>query len=344
MENTHEPQLENVKVIKHLYSTKLSKVWLISYNNEHCILKGKATNTISDSDYSQLKQERAFLDTNKNTKFPVFKKAFRDSNYLYMLISFFEGVTLSTPLLDKELKFNTYSSFEEFEAKKRLYLYVVIQLLEMMDYLHRNHIIYRDLKMNNIIINDKFELFLIDFGFNKRIENRETTTVCGTYHIMAPEVFKNKFQETPQTYGFKSDIYSFGIFLFELFVGKPPFDYVYDFGEENLMSYYKIISEGIKESYFESFYVSQMDSSLEIKFFVMNLKDLIMKCLLIDPEKRCSVNEIRSHPLFEGNYEEFKNYKLNGDKYENELIKYIEFNGDFVKDYIKDAYDPFKDF
>jgi serine/threonine protein kinase len=336
MENDeYKPTFDNVKVIKHLYSTKLSKVWLVNYQNEFCILKGKEIKSIGDSDYTQLKRERVFLETNKHTEFPHFKKALKDDSYLYLLLSFFEGCTMSSLLLDKVFAFNKYKDNTDFVDKKRLYLYFIIQVIEIIEKLHQDSVIYRDLKMNNIIINEKLKLSLVDFGLIKVLESDKTMTVCGTYHIMAPEMLRNKFND-PEGYSFAIDIYSYGIFLYELFTGKPPFDYVYDFSLEYLESYNEIISKGIQDSHFDCF----NGTNIKDQTFIENLKDLIKGCLNVAPEKRYSIIDIKSHILFENNYNDNRDYKLVSNKVETEIIEYIKFHGEFGEDY-QTKEDPF---
>jgi serine/threonine protein kinase len=338
MENEYQPKFDNIEVIKHLYSTKLSKVWLVKHLNDYCILKGKDIKTIANGEYTQLKRERAFLETTKHRQFPHFIKALKDDNYLYLLLTFFEGCALSSLLLDKLFCFNTFKHFDEFMIKKKLYLYLIIQVIEVVDNLHQDHIVFRDLKMNNLIINEKLELSLIDFGLIKQIDDK-TRTVCGTYHIMAPEMLKNKFNE-PEDYSFGVDIYSYGIFIYELFVGKPPFNYVYDFSDEYLKSYYDNITKGLDDSHFDKFY-EYSSEYIQVTTFIYNLKDLIKKCLVVNPSQRCTINDIKSHSVFEERYNEYRSYSLTNNELETKIIDYIEFNGDFEKDYIYKSEDPF---
>ena len=77
---------------------------------------------------------------------------------------------------------------------------------------------YRDLKPENVLIQESGYLKLSDFGFIKEVKNGERTyTLCGTPEYLAPEIILNKGHEKAV------DWYTLGIFLYELLTGNPPF-------------------------------------------------------------------------------------------------------------------------
>lgn len=98
--------------------------------------------------------------------------------------------------------------------------YIIKCVLLGTEYLHRENLIHRDIKLANIFINENGFIKLGDFGVSGEISLAHSVrrTVVGTPHWMAPEVIvNNEFG-----YGFKADIWSIGITTIELLLGLPP--------------------------------------------------------------------------------------------------------------------------
>ena len=121
MEENYTPNLENIKIIKMLYKTKLSKVWIVQNqeDKEIYILKGRQFNKMSQYDINCIKRERNFLEKNNSNNFPKFKKALKDQGYIYLLITFFEGLPISSILNSKEILFDKFSSEKDFQEKNK---------------------------------------------------------------------------------------------------------------------------------------------------------------------------------------------------------------------------------
>ncbi|KAM3723833.1 putative serine/threonine-protein kinase [Dirofilaria immitis] len=87
-----------------------------------------------------------------------------------------------------------------------------------IDYIHKNNIAYRDLKMENIVLDFDGHIQIVDFGFSKKlVDGERTRTVCGTLQYMAPEIAKEKF------YGREVDWWSYGVLLHVLNTNNYPF-------------------------------------------------------------------------------------------------------------------------
>ena len=84
--------------------------------------------------------------------------------------------------------------------------------------LREHHIIYRDVKPENFVIDAEGYIKLTDFGFSLTLpEDGKVQGLCGSFEYMAPEMIQRK----PYTYSY--DVYSLGILLYEILVGKTPF-------------------------------------------------------------------------------------------------------------------------
>ncbi|XP_052792506.1 calcium/calmodulin-dependent protein kinase type IV-like isoform X2 [Mya arenaria] len=153
----------------------------------------------------------------------------------------------------------------------------VREMLEGLEYLHKNDIMHRDLKPENLLyenLSEKAKLKIADFGLSKIIGAQVTTnTVCGTPGYCAPEVVKGKCYDT------KVDMWSIGVIAYILLCGYEPF---YD-DEETIM--YKKILKGNYE--FDS---PWWDNITE------NAKDFIRKLLIVDVKSRLSAVDALKHP------------------------------------------------
>ncbi|CAH1994566.1 unnamed protein product [Acanthoscelides obtectus] len=130
--------------------------------------------------------------------------SFKDNSYLYFVMPFINGGEMFTHLR-RMRKFN--------EVLARFY---ASQVLLALEFLHFCDILYRDLKPENILIDSKGYVKIADLGFCKIVKGR-TWTLCGTPEYIAPEIILSK------GYGKAVDYWSFGVLLFEMSAGYPPF-------------------------------------------------------------------------------------------------------------------------
>ena len=95
---------------------------------------------------------------------------------------------------------------------------IAIQVAMGLEAAHRNHIIHRDIKPQNIIISKEGKVKVTDFGIAKiATSNTITSNVMGSVHYTSPEQARGGYSDE------KSDIYSLGITLFEMLTGKVPY-------------------------------------------------------------------------------------------------------------------------
>lgn len=108
---------------------------------------------------------------------------------------------------------------EEYYTENAL-KWVLRQTLKGLHYLHTHNIVHRDIKSDNILTDKNGEVKLADFGYSAQLtqERSARSSKVGTLCWMAPELIKGE-----RRYDTKIDIWSYGIFAFELAEGDPPY-------------------------------------------------------------------------------------------------------------------------
>ncbi|EQB61267.1 serine threonine protein kinase [Vairimorpha apis BRL 01] len=136
----------------------------------------------------------------------------------------------------KDFMFNDQNYFLIFEyvAGKQLYDVIVNdgylnesiarryfrQILSAIDFIHRNSIVHRDLKIENILLDEFDNIKIIDFGLSNFYDNKSTlNTFCGSLYFAAPELLLGQRYSGPEI-----DVWSLGVILFVLLNGTVPFD------------------------------------------------------------------------------------------------------------------------
>eukprot|EP00927_Polykrikos_kofoidii_P006458 TRINITY_DN12612_c0_g1_i1.p1 TRINITY_DN12612_c0_g1~~TRINITY_DN12612_c0_g1_i1.p1 ORF type:complete len:1050 (-),score=160.87 TRINITY_DN12612_c0_g1_i1:56-3205(-) len=92
------------------------------------------------------------------------------------------------------------------------------EILLALAHLHSMHVIFRDLKLENVVISAEFHAKVTDFGFAKKLDHlNDAKTMCGSYGYVAPEIMLNTGK-----YSYSVDLYSFGVLMFMLLSGGDP--------------------------------------------------------------------------------------------------------------------------
>ena len=177
-----------------------------------------------------------------------------------------------------------------------------------MQCLHQEEWIHRDLKSENILLDDELRPFLTDFGTSKKINKKSKinqTTKFTSYIIMAPEFMDNPILHSNSL---SIDVYSFGITLYELLTEIQPFNEY----EDRFYQLKKYVTSGGRPNIPDS--------------IPNNWKELIEHCWSGDPSDRPTFNEIvekLESPDFLN--EEFPTDKINQDLF-NEYRNYLNDN------------------
>ena len=158
--------------------------------------------------------------------------------------------------------------------------FIMMQLIAAISYCHSRDIVHRDLKPENILINsiegDKFRVKIIDFGTALiSPPDKVISRKVGSIYYVAPEILMGNYTG-------KCDIWSLGVIMYVLLSGRPPFN-----GRSNNKIMAAIVSGTYK---FPSPVWDKISS---------DAKDLIMKMLTYDPDKRITAAEAYNHPWLE---------------------------------------------
>lgn len=163
------------------------------------------------------------------------------------------------------------------------------QILDAIEYMHSRGVIHRDLKPENVLLDDNMHIKITDFGTAKLLpdpreprpppeeasssEEARAASFVGTAEYVSPELLTDK------TAGKASDIWAYGCIIYQLLAGRPPFKA----GTEYL-TFQKIVG-------------------LEYDFpsgFPPAARDLVERCLVLDPTRRLTIEHIKNHEFFDG--------------------------------------------
>eukprot|EP00656_Telonema_subtile_P049034 TRINITY_DN6013_c0_g1_i2.p1 TRINITY_DN6013_c0_g1~~TRINITY_DN6013_c0_g1_i2.p1 ORF type:complete len:300 (+),score=89.49 TRINITY_DN6013_c0_g1_i2:160-1059(+) len=197
---------------------------------------------------------------------------FVDNNQLCMLLDFCEGGDLFH--FTRKLK-----SRELHHMAAGFYIGEVVLALQ---YLHAHEIIHRDLKPENILMSSDGHLKLTDFGlsrmnvtseFGMEGDDGRAESLVGTREYVSPEVCLRK------SYGLAVDWWAVGVLLYEMLIGRPPFD---------ARSGGDIFSKIVLDKH-------TWPARVPVNLEVQNLVDQLLSKA---PEKRPQAKEVMEHPFF----------------------------------------------
>ncbi|CAF1013957.1 unnamed protein product [Rotaria sordida] len=206
--------------------------------------------------------------------------AFHQGNKLFLVMELVQGGTLCHKIQTTRMN----------EDEIRYYL---AQIICVIQYLHSNNIVYRDLKLEHAIVCSTGSIRLIDYGLARILKASDETchTFCGTYSYMAPEVRCLEKNSSDKGYSFAVDFWALGIMFVQMLCGeKIDFDDIFANNNENT-------TEPIKITQY-----------LELpRYISLEAHSCVIGLLENDPEKRLGSpnsphGSIRDHPFFKAGH------------------------------------------
>ncbi|XP_058148603.1 protein kinase C delta type isoform X3 [Dasypus novemcinctus] len=187
---------------------------------------------------------------------------FQTKDHLFFVMEFLNGGDLMYHIQDK-------GRFELYRAT-----FYASEIICGLQFLHSKGIIYRDLKLDNVMLDQQGHIKIADFGMCKEniFGENKASTFCGTPDYIAPEILKGL------KYTFSVDWWSFGVLLYEMLIGQSPFH-----GDD-------------EDELFESI---RVDTPHYPRWITKESKDILEKLFQREPTRRLGMTgNIRAHPFF----------------------------------------------
>lgn len=254
-----------VKLVTHCVTNEIAAVKIIprslshgSHLASHSVQdNGKEIRAIREIAISSLLQH-PYICTLRDVKI--------QPNHYYVFFEYINGGQMLDYII-------SHGKLKEKQARK-----FARQIGSALDYCHRNSIVHRDLKIENILISKEGDIKIIDFGLsNLYSPHSQLSTFCGSLYFAAPELLNAKAYVGPEI-----DVWSFGVVLYVLVCGKVPFD------DQNMPALHAKIKRGHVE------YPSWLTTEC---------KQLLSRMLVTVPSQRATLSEILNHPWMTRGYD-----------------------------------------
>ncbi|GMH42057.1 hypothetical protein BSKO_09976 [Bryopsis sp. KO-2023] len=227
---------------------------------------------IQEDMVEQIKREIAITKHLNHPNVVDLKEVMASRDKIYMVMELLTGGELFDKIAEE-------GPMLESEARV-----IFQQLIEGLEYCHRQGIYHRDLKPENVLLTAEGTVKLSDFGLGALPSqygspDNMLKTTCGTPNYVAPEVLKRTGY-----LGGPADIWSAGVVLYVVLVGRLPFD------DRHLSRLFKKIVNG------------QFDMPRDL---TTDAKDVLRKMICPDPTKRITIPELKQHPWVAKDYPVF---------------------------------------
>ncbi|CAK7239065.1 MAG: Protein kinase [Sporothrix thermara] len=258
-----DARLDQYNVIRTLGEGSFGKVKLAIHKStgQKVALKIISRKKLISRDMTgRVEREIEFLQLLRHPHIIKLYTVIKDSNDIIMVLEY-AGSELFDYIVKK-------GRMDEPEARRFFQ-----QMLCAVEYCHRYRVVHRDLKPENLLLDDKLNVKIADFGLsNIMTDGNFLKTSCGSPNYAAPEVINGKLYAGPEV-----DVWSCGVILYVLLVGRLPFD------DDHIPSLFAKIAKG---AYILPSWMSPGAAAL------------IKKMLVVNPVQRATIEEIRQDPWF----------------------------------------------
>uniref|UniRef100_A0AAZ3NTV5 protein kinase C n=1 Tax=Oncorhynchus tshawytscha TaxID=74940 RepID=A0AAZ3NTV5_ONCTS len=191
------------------------------------VVKKELVHDDEDIDWVQT-EKHVFEQASTNPFLVGLHSCFQTESRLFLVIEYVNG---------GDLMFHMQRQRKLPEEHARFY---AAEICIALNFLHEKGIIYRDLKLDNVLLDHEGHIKLTDYGMCKEgIRPGDTTsTFCGTPNYIGPEILRG------EDYGFSVDWWALGVLMFEMMAGRSPFDIITDNPDMNTEEYlFQVILE-----------------------------------------------------------------------------------------------------
>ena len=282
----------NYKVIKQLGEGSFGKAFLCKRESDDslCVIKQILIEGLDKKEKDDVLNESiilAKLDHQNIIKFFEVFESNKPKHMVNIVTEYADGGDLSEKIKEKKNKNNNFTESEILDY--------FTQICLAIKHIHEKKIIHRDLKSGNIFLMKNGLVKLGDFGIAKRFQKTmdKAKTFIGTPYYLSPEIINGK------PYDSKSDIWSLGVLLYEMMTFKMPF---------NANSLPMLSVKIMRGQYIPP-----------PTIYTKDLRELVTKCLTVEPKNRPSIQEILRMPIIQNRIRSF----LTENQYNKEFNKTI---------------------